>query len=56
MVSPWQSNGTAIQWVQKNPDVARLPLVKGIAKGLELLHTWKPEAIIHGDIKGVSDS
>jgi len=52
MVSPWQRNGTAISWVQKHPDVARLPLIKGIAKGLELLHSWNPEAIVHGDIKG----
>lgn len=27
--------------------------VRGIAKGLEVLHTWRDGGIVHGDLKGV---
>ncbi|KZT20757.1 kinase-like protein [Neolentinus lepideus HHB14362 ss-1] len=53
MVSPWQPNGVAIDYVRRNPDADHMLLVKGIAMGLLVLHTMDPP-IVHGDIKGTN--
>ncbi|KAJ7910823.1 kinase-like domain-containing protein [Mycena leptocephala] len=69
-VSPWQSNGTATQYVKKHLgiDYIRLvrilpsffsgfrveaPQVKGIASGLDVIHTMSPP-IVHGNLRGSS--
>jgi serine/threonine protein kinase len=51
VVSPWQANGTAIDYVKKNAFINHKQLVLGIARGVEVLHTMNPP-IIHGEIKG----
>ncbi|KAJ3903461.1 kinase-like domain-containing protein [Lentinula edodes] len=49
MVSPWQSNGTALQFVKKyDLGVDYLKMIKHIALGLQVLHEMK---VVHGDIK-----
>ncbi|KAJ7817425.1 kinase-like domain-containing protein [Mycena leptocephala] len=52
-VSPWQSNGTATQYVKKNLGIDYIRLVKGIASGLDVIHTMSPP-IVHGNLRGSS--
>ncbi|TDL20286.1 kinase-like protein [Rickenella mellea] len=47
-VSPWMSNGTAIEFVKKYHNTDIMPLVTGIARGLEYLHSVN---IVHGDLR-----
>lgn len=54
VVSPWMENGDVLKYVLKFPDVNRKYLVRRIAEGLRVLHTYKPP-IAHGDLKAVSD-
>jgi len=51
MVSPWQSNGTAISYVKKYPNIDYRQLIRGIAEGFCILHSMTPP-VVHGDIKG----
>ncbi|KZO97190.1 kinase-like protein [Calocera viscosa TUFC12733] len=57
MVSPWQSNGTAMSFLeqhwQDNDEGHALvsKLILGIAYGLDYLHSQSPP-VVHGDIKG----
>lgn len=51
MVSPWQSNGTCLNYLLKNPYLDRTQMIKHVARGLALLHSWEPKPIVHGDIK-----
>ena len=44
-------NGEVTKYVNKYPDVNRKRIVRRIAEGLRLLHTFDPP-IVHGDIKG----
>ncbi|EPQ59367.1 kinase-like protein [Gloeophyllum trabeum ATCC 11539] len=53
MISPWQPNGVAIDYVKRNPDVDHMALVRGIARGIQVLHTLEPP-VVHGDIKGAN--
>ncbi|CAE6462271.1 unnamed protein product [Rhizoctonia solani] len=53
IVSEWQENGNAIEWVRANPDVNRLELCKGICAGLAYLHNASPR-IVHGDLRGAN--
>ena len=46
-------NGDAVSYVNKHPDVNRRRIVRRIAEGLRLLHTYDPP-IAHGDIKGAN--
>ncbi|KAJ3790444.1 kinase-like domain-containing protein [Lentinula aff. detonsa] len=52
MVSPWQSNGTALQFVKKyDLGVDYRKMIKHIALGVQVLHDMK---VVHGDIKAAS--
>ncbi|KAJ7016239.1 kinase-like domain-containing protein [Mycena alexandri] len=51
MVAPWMSNGTSLEYVRTGDGIDHMKLIKGIASGIEVLHTLSP-SIIHGDIKG----
>lgn len=53
MVSPWMEYGDAITYVTKYPYVNRKRIIRRIAEGLRLLHTYEPP-IAHGDIKGAN--
>ncbi|KDQ08605.1 hypothetical protein BOTBODRAFT_118317, partial [Botryobasidium botryosum FD-172 SS1] len=52
LISPWMENGHAFNYVQENPGVDRVRLVTQVADGLEYLHNFKPEPVIHGDLRG----
>ncbi|KZP25806.1 kinase-like protein [Athelia psychrophila] len=49
MVSPYYSKANINQYTLDNPDVDRLPLILGVARGLEYLHSL---GLLHGDLKG----
>ncbi|TFK43141.1 kinase-like domain-containing protein [Crucibulum laeve] len=54
MVSPWQNNGDVITYIKKNDgEVDYLRLIKGIALGVQVLHTMDP-VIVHGDLRGAN--
>jgi len=52
MVSPWMPNGNATTYIQSNPNADRLRLLGQAAEGLEFLHTLRPNAVVHGDVRG----
>ncbi|KLO17904.1 kinase-like protein [Schizopora paradoxa] len=49
MVSPWIVNGNVTEYIKLNPSTERLPLILGVAEGVQFLHS---NGIVHGDIKG----
>ncbi|KZP16468.1 kinase-like protein [Athelia psychrophila] len=49
MVSPYYSKANINQYTLDNPDVDRLPLILGVARGLKYLHSL---GLLHGDLKG----
>ncbi|TDL20287.1 kinase-like protein [Rickenella mellea] len=49
LISPWMSNGTAIDYVRTRPDVDRVKMVFGVALGLKYLHSVN---LVHGDLRG----
>ncbi|KAF8897338.1 kinase-like domain-containing protein [Infundibulicybe gibba] len=51
-VSPWQPNGNALTYVKKNK-VDHRELIKGIALGIEVLHSMSPP-VVHGDLKSAN--
>ncbi|KAJ7489946.1 ras guanine nucleotide exchange factor domain-containing protein [Mycena galericulata] len=51
IVQPWMDNGTALDFIEKNPDVDRLEILSEVASGLEFLHK---EQIVHGDLRGAN--
>ncbi|KII95384.1 hypothetical protein PLICRDRAFT_99108 [Plicaturopsis crispa FD-325 SS-3] len=53
MVSPWQSNGSAIKYVKKYPHVDHMQLIRGIGEGIRILHTMDPP-IAHGEVRGLN--
>ena len=50
MVSPWMDYGDALSYVNKYQYVNRKKIIRRIAEGLRLLHSYTPP-IAHGDIK-----
>ncbi|KLO07807.1 hypothetical protein SCHPADRAFT_632004 [Schizopora paradoxa] len=48
MVSPWIVNGNITEYIKLNPSTKRLPLILGVAEGVQFLHE---NGIVHGDIK-----
>ncbi|KZS87933.1 kinase-like protein [Sistotremastrum niveocremeum HHB9708] len=48
LVSPWMSNGTAVQYIHQHPEIDRLHIMYGVAEGLMYLHQHN---IIHADLK-----
>ncbi|KAL5500981.1 hypothetical protein ACEPAH_9368 [Sanghuangporus vaninii] len=53
VVSPWMEYGDAISYVNKYPYVNRKKIIRRIAEGIRLLHSYEPP-IVHGDIKGAN--
>ncbi|KIM56730.1 hypothetical protein SCLCIDRAFT_93413, partial [Scleroderma citrinum Foug A] len=53
IVSEWMHRGNAFQHVQ-NTDVDPRPLLKGVARGLNYLHSRHPHPVYHGDLKGLN--
>ncbi|KAF7359517.1 Serine/threonine-protein kinase STY17 [Mycena sanguinolenta] len=51
VVQPWMNDGTAVEFLQRNPENDRLRILNEIASGLEYLHK---EDIIHGDLRGAN--
>ncbi|KDQ08683.1 hypothetical protein BOTBODRAFT_179613 [Botryobasidium botryosum FD-172 SS1] len=49
-MSPFMQNGTADDFVKKNPNVNRVRMLVQIPQGLEYMHTQN-SPIIHGDLK-----
>ncbi|KXN89363.1 Dual specificity protein kinase splA [Leucoagaricus sp. SymC.cos] len=47
-VSPWLNNGNVLEYAMANPDVDKMHLLRGVAKGLNYLHSAD---IAHGNIK-----
>ncbi|KAG8894520.1 hypothetical protein FRB99_001201 [Tulasnella sp. 403] len=50
LISPWCSNGNAMEYIKKHPSIDRRRLVLQVAEGLVFLHTHD-SLIIHADIK-----
>jgi len=48
MVSPLCDNGPVQQYIVRNPQVDRLAIITGVARGLEYLHS---KNVVHGDMK-----
>jgi len=51
MVSDWMVNGNINGFVRAHPEVDRLNLLAGVAKGLSYIHG---QEMIHGDLKGAN--
>ncbi|KAG6329871.1 hypothetical protein ID866_9217 [Astraeus odoratus] len=51
LVSKWMEKGNAHDYVNRKEVDPRL-LIRGIAHGLEYLHSRKPGMVVHGDVKG----
>ncbi|KAJ7682057.1 kinase-like domain-containing protein [Mycena polygramma] len=52
MVSPWQKNGTALDYVQIADDrIDYFRLIKGVALGVQVLHSMN---VVHGDLKATN--
>ncbi|KZT07864.1 kinase-like protein [Laetiporus sulphureus 93-53] len=51
IVSHWMENGSIMDFLRQNTSADRLPLLVGIATGLEYLHS---KDIVHGDLKGAN--
>ncbi|QRW03551.1 Serine/threonine-protein kinase [Ceratobasidium sp. AG-Ba] len=51
MISPWQANGTLLEYIHRSPEVDRLRLCVDVFDGLAYLHT---NDTVHGDIKSMN--
>ncbi|KXN85744.1 hypothetical protein AN958_10927 [Leucoagaricus sp. SymC.cos] len=51
LVSAWMTNGNLLDYLQENPDVDRLLLMRDVVLGVEYLHT---RMIVHGDLKAAN--
>ncbi|KDQ16379.1 hypothetical protein BOTBODRAFT_92589, partial [Botryobasidium botryosum FD-172 SS1] len=52
LISPWMENGHVLEYLKNHPNVDRRRLLAQVAGGLEYLHKFKPEQVIHGDLRG----
>ncbi|KDQ07854.1 hypothetical protein BOTBODRAFT_590033 [Botryobasidium botryosum FD-172 SS1] len=52
LISPWMEYGHATDYVKGYPNADPLRLLADVADGIEYLHTFKPEPVIHGDLRG----
>ncbi|KAJ7638623.1 kinase-like domain-containing protein [Roridomyces roridus] len=50
MVSPWQQNGTVLNYVKTHDPIDYVRMVKEVAQGIQVLHSMNPP-VVHGDIK-----
>jgi len=51
LVAPYYTNGNLSVYIYRHPDANRLALLNQAAQGLDYLHSFKPVAIAHLDIK-----
>ncbi|KAF8526300.1 hypothetical protein BU17DRAFT_26677, partial [Hysterangium stoloniferum] len=53
LISLWYKNGASDKYLQANPHIDRMPIVRNsrIADGLEYLHE---NAVVHGDLKAAN--
>ncbi|SJK97930.1 uncharacterized protein ARMOST_01186 [Armillaria ostoyae] len=49
LISPWMDQGTANQYMKTHTDIKLIPVLSGIASGLQYLHR---NNVVHGDLKG----
>ncbi|KAG8922007.1 hypothetical protein FRC02_012212 [Tulasnella sp. 418] len=50
LIAPWYANGHIPDYMTRNPNIDRTPLVMGVIDGLVYLHSFDPP-IVHGDLK-----
>ncbi|KAJ2932169.1 hypothetical protein H1R20_g4931, partial [Candolleomyces eurysporus] len=48
LISPYCGRGSVLDFIKKDPSVERLPIIIGVAKGLQYLHS---RDVVHGDLK-----
>ncbi|TDL24396.1 kinase-like protein [Rickenella mellea] len=53
LISPWMDGGNVIEYLKRNPDVHRLPLLTDVLNGLAYLHSFQTP-VIHGNLIGVN--
>ncbi|KZT57402.1 kinase-like protein, partial [Calocera cornea HHB12733] len=51
LVSPWESYGNVMKYLESHEDADRAHLIRGVADGLIYLHD---KGVVHGDIKGAN--
>ncbi|KAG8962420.1 hypothetical protein FRC00_009560 [Tulasnella sp. 408] len=52
IISPWYINGNVAAYLENNPNLEKLDLIRQVAAGVSYLHGRNP-VIVHGDIKPV---
>ncbi|KAJ3564726.1 hypothetical protein NP233_g8097 [Leucocoprinus birnbaumii] len=51
LVMPYYENGDLVCYLQRSPSVDKLNIISDIAGGLNYLHGFRSNPVIHGDIK-----
>ncbi|KAF9646892.1 kinase-like protein [Thelephora ganbajun] len=51
LVYDWADSGNIIQYLDSNPQVSRIRLLREVAEGLRYLHSY---GVVHGDLKGTN--
>ncbi|KAJ3561361.1 hypothetical protein NP233_g10243 [Leucocoprinus birnbaumii] len=51
LVMPLYENGDLISFVRQHPEANKLSLIRGIVAGLEYMHGFPKNPVVHGDIK-----
>ncbi|KAG8711200.1 hypothetical protein FRC08_016200 [Ceratobasidium sp. 394] len=52
-VTPWESNGDLLMYLQRHPECDRMKLLSEVALALNYIHRFKP-VIIHGDLRAAN--